>query len=132
MQSHSAQPLLFFNPVSGKKWIRPVTLKQLCTVLREVSADAQQKVQLVGGNTSIGVTKYLNGTAPYYTADEYNTFIDVNSVSVMTAQGFNQHTRELVVGAATPLSKLISLLRVHAIRPSPSTPIPPRCLCCSV
>lgn len=110
------QPLLFFNPVSGQRWIRPVSLTQLCAVLREVAPTAAQAqyVQLVGGNTSIGVTKYLNGSGPYNTADKYSTFIDVNQVQEMVTQDYNAATGELTVGAATSIATLIQLLEKYA------------------
>ena len=116
VRSYSPQPLLFFNPVTGQRWIRPVTLPQLCAVLRDVAPTPAQAqyVQLVGGNTSIGVTKYLNGSGPYNTADKYSTYIDVNQVQEMVAQAYDPSTTELTVGAATSISTLIALLNKHA------------------
>jgi xanthine dehydrogenase iron-sulfur cluster and FAD-binding subunit A len=117
VRNYTPQPLMFFNPVTGQRWIRPVTMEQLCAVLREVAATPEQAqtAQLVGGNTSIGVTKYLNGTAPYNASDKYATFIDVNLVKEMVAQDFNAATTELIVGAASPISSLISLLNTYAV-----------------
>jgi xanthine dehydrogenase/oxidase len=116
VRGYSPQPLLFFNPVTGQRWIRPVSLTQLCAVIRDTAPTPTQAqyVQLVGGNTSIGVTKYLNGTAPYNSADKYSTFIDVNQVQEMVAQEFNSTTTELTVGAATSISTLIVLLEKYA------------------
>lgn len=113
VRSYTPQPLMFYNPVSGQRWIRPVSLAQLCAVLRELKDTEGQAVQLVGGNTSIGVTKYLNGTSPYNAADEYTSFVDVNCVSVMTAQSYNDTTGVLTVGAANTLSTVITLLKQH-------------------
>lgn len=107
------QPLMFYNPTTCMRWIRPIGLSQLCSVLRDYSADA---IQIVGGNTSVGVTKYLNDSAPYNTADAYNTFVDVNCVPEMTAQNYNPTTRELVVGAATSLTRLVALLQTYSTK----------------
>lgn len=116
VRAYTPQPLLFFNPVSGQRWIRPVSLPQLCAVLRDVAPTPVQAqyVQLVGGNTSIGVTKYLNGSGPYNTADKYSTFIDVNQVQEMVAQSFDAASKQLTVGAATSISTLIALLNQYA------------------
>lgn len=116
VRSYDPQPLLFFNPVSGQRWIRPVSLPQLCAVLRDVAPTPTQAqyVQLVGGNTSIGVTKYLNGSGPYNTADKYSTFIDVNQVQEMVVQSFDPASKQLTVGAATSISTLIALLNQYA------------------
>jgi xanthine dehydrogenase/oxidase len=116
VRAYTPQPLLFFNPVTGQRWIRPVNLAQLCAVIRDVASTPAQSqyVQLVGGNTSIGVTKYLNGTGPYNAADKYSTFIDVNQVQEMVAQAYSSATAELTVGAATSLSTLIALLEQYA------------------
>lgn len=116
VRAYTAQPLLFFNPVSGQRWIRPVNLSQLCAVLRDVAPTPTQAqyVQLVGGNTSIGVTKYLNGTAPYNTADKYSTYIDVNQVQEMVIQDYSASTGELTVGAATTIATLIAVLEKYA------------------
>ena len=116
VRAYTPQPLLFFNPVTGQRWIRPVSLTQLCTVLREIAPTAAQAqyVQLVGGNTSIGVTKYLNGSGPYNTADKYSTFVDVNQVQEMVIQEYNAAAGELTVGAATSIATLIQLLEKYA------------------
>lgn len=78
-------------------------------------------MQLVGGNTSIGVTKYLNGSGPYNTADAYDVFVDINHVPEMLLSSFNAVTRTLTVGAATPINELVSVLQKYAPQ-SPNTP----------
>eukprot|EP00601_Ochromonadales_sp_CCMP2298_P006902 CAMPEP_0173214416 /NCGR_PEP_ID=MMETSP1141-20130122/25935_1 /TAXON_ID=483371 /ORGANISM="non described non described, Strain CCMP2298" /LENGTH=549 /DNA_ID=CAMNT_0014141727 /DNA_START=64 /DNA_END=1710 /DNA_ORIENTATION=+ len=117
--SETAQPLLFTNN-AGQRWIRPVNLAQLCAVLREVAPNSEtaQTVQLVGGNTSVGVTKYLNGTAPYNAADKVLTYIDVNKVDIFVLQDYEPSGQGgqgvLTVGAACTISTLIGLLLQHA------------------
>jgi xanthine dehydrogenase/oxidase len=71
-------PLHFIG--SNTHWYRPVDLSQLSAILREYSGNPSYEIQLVGGNTSIGVTKYFNNTAPYNTSDPYNVFVDINSI----------------------------------------------------
>eukprot|EP01034_Spumella_vulgaris_P024084 gene24084-30387_t len=118
VRAFTPQPLMFFNPATGKRWIRPVGLDQLCAVLAEYSfannTHGRNVIQLVGGNTSIGVTKYMNGSAPYNSPDDYNVFVDVNCVSIMTASMFDAPSGELTVGAATSIHDMISLLNKHA------------------
>jgi hypothetical protein len=123
VSTYIPQPLMFYNGDTDKRWIRPVGLDQLCTVLKvydhynttnntnSITTNNNQnaktlsntnntdstdspasKVQLVGGNTSIGVTKYYNNTAPYNVADEYNVFVDVNAVPEMVGNSFDTST----------------------------------------
>eukprot|EP01038_Epipyxis_sp_PR26KG_P004721 gene4721-6626_t len=108
VNSYTPLPLMFYNPVTNKRWIRPVGLDQLCIVLKAYETET---VQLVGGNTSIGVSKYLNDSAPYNTADEYSVFVDINAVPEFIDQSFDTETGELVVGAATTINGLVSVLR---------------------
>lgn len=117
IRAYEPQPLYFNNPVTNQTWIRPVSLNQLCAVLRHVAPTLEdaKKVQLVGGNTSIGVSKYLNGSGPYFAADVYSTFIDVNSISVMTAKSYDSINCELSIGACVPISSVISLLEQYSI-----------------
>lgn len=82
------RPLYLVNHKSGKSWIRPVTMDQLLVVFRKYypflhSPPRPGKssyqvlvptVKLVSGNTSIGVSKYYNGTAPYNTPGSH-TFL---------------------------------------------------------
>lgn len=105
--NYSPQPLFFCSADGQRKWFRPIGLDQLCAVLLEHQDCA---VQLVGGNTSIGVSKYLNNTAPYNTADVYSVFIDVNSVPEMVACSFDGVSSTLTVGAAVTINSLISKL----------------------
>lgn len=109
------QPLFFHNPVTRKKWYRPVTLQQMCAVLNDAWRQGRAgEVQIVGGNTSIGVTKYFNNSAPYYSKDPYTIFVDVNDISQMTAQTFDASSGVLSVGAAVPLHALAELMLRYA------------------
>lgn len=111
LSAHEVKPLHFHNPVSGTHWYRPITMGQLCRVLEKYSDSGA--VQLVGGNTAIGVTKYLNSSAPHYVPDKYTVFVDINGVSTFHESVFNSLTGELTVGAGASISQLISGLREH-------------------
>lgn len=111
--SYTPRPLLFVNQATNTRWVRPVGLKQLCAVLEEFS---DENLQLVGGNTSIGVTKYLNESGPYNTADAYNVYVDVNMVPEMIAKSFDATTRTVSVGAATPINELVAYLQKHSLQ----------------
>lgn len=112
VNAYVPKPLMFHNTVTDKRWIKPLGLDQLCAVLKEFR---HTSVQLMGGNTSIGVSKYLNDTAPYYAPDTYNTVVDVNGVPAFQQQMFSKDTNggQLTVGAGVTISTLISLLRTH-------------------
>ena len=116
--TYEPAPLLFFNPATGKRWVRPLTLTQLSAALKEYSEEA---VQLVVGNTSVGVTKYLNDTAPYHSSDNYSVFIDVSCIPQLISHGFDKESGELSIGAATSISNLIALLRQSAKAPATTT-----------
>lgn len=113
VRTHIAKPLMFFNPVSGTRWIRPVDLNQLRCCLKEFSLSCD--VQLMGGNTSIGVSKYLNGSCPRYEADAYKVVVDVNEIPEFHVHSFNKTNGRgtLTVGAGITINRLISLLRTH-------------------
>jgi xanthine dehydrogenase/oxidase len=113
------KPLHFFNPASGKRYLRPVTFDQLCACLKEFnSTNNYGTVKILGGNTSIGVTKYLNNTAPYYYADEFLTMIDINRVGELNVKQFDSSTKQLTIGAGITINECIQLLRQHT-PPSP-------------
>ena len=105
--NYSPLPLYFTSLDGLTKWFRPVNLDQMCCILQEYQGCS---VQLVGGNTSIGVSKYLNDTTPYNTADKYSIFVDVNCVQEMTSTCFDESTATLTVGAAVTISSLIAKL----------------------
>jgi xanthine dehydrogenase/oxidase len=113
VEEYVPQPLLFYNPISNKRWIRPVGLDQLCAVLTEYS-NSILRVQLVGGNTSIGITKYLNDSAPYNTADSVDVYVDINEVPIMTIQQYDETSGTLTVGSAVSINTLLSLLQKFA------------------
>ena len=46
-------------------------------------------IQLVVGNTSTGVSKYYNCSAPYYRPDLYHVYIDVAYVPELNATAFD-------------------------------------------
>jgi aerobic-type carbon monoxide dehydrogenase small subunit (CoxS/CutS family) len=81
--SDSLVPLCFHRSNTNTWWYRPVCLDDLCAVLREYQSQSSE-VQIMGGNTSVGVTKYLNKTAPYNSPDKYTVVVDVNAISDMT------------------------------------------------
>jgi xanthine dehydrogenase/oxidase len=105
-------PLHFTGP--NTHWYRPVDLSQLSAILREYYRNPRYEIQLVGGNTSIGVTKYFNHTAPYNSSDRYNVFIDINSIPELSFQTYDSLKRTLCVGATTTLTELIDLLKIHS------------------
>jgi xanthine dehydrogenase/oxidase len=107
VSSYAPQPLCFTSPDGLTKWYRPIGLDQMCSVLQAYHDCA---VQLVGGNTSIGVSKYLNNTTPYNTADAYSVFVDVNSIPEMVSTSFDSNSCTLTVGAAVTINALISKL----------------------
>lgn len=111
MNSYTSLPLMFFNSNTNKRWIRPINIEQLCAILREYSSSS---IQLVGGNTSIGVTKYLNDTGPYNSPDKYDIFVDINSIPIMTTSSYDNSTGELIVGSSCTLTNLISLLQQYS------------------
>lgn len=110
MNSYAVEPLHFYSAQSGKHWYRPITLEQLCAVL---SSYPESKVQLVGGNTSIGITKYFNDSAPLYTADTYDVYVDINRIQDFVSVDYNEVSRELRVGAGVTINSLIENLRQH-------------------
>ena len=111
---HQALPLRFEDPITGTTWYRPVTFEQLCTVIRETSmAHPSAQIQFVGGNTSIGVTKYLNQSAPYNTEDVYDVFVDINEISELQQESYDADTRQLTVGSTRTISDLINLLHQY-------------------
>ena len=117
--SEDPQPLHFFNPSTNTHWYRPVDLSQLCSVLQEYRSVAGA-VQLVGGNTSIGVTKYFNDTAPYNSQDKYSVFVDMNSIPELCESVYDPVAKTLRAGATATLTELITLLNAHANRPTDS------------
>lgn len=109
------KPLHFFNPATGKRYLRPVNFEQLCLCMKEFNSAANYgNVKILGGNTSIGVTKYLNNTAPFYYADEYLTAIDINRVPELNVKLFDLATRQLTIGAGVTINESISLLRQYS------------------
>lgn len=117
---HTPQPLHFYNSTTNTHWYRPVDVSQLRAVLAEYQNSPGATVQLVGGNTSIGVTKYFNGSAPYNTQDVYSVFVDINSIPEFCEQTYDASSKVLRVGAAFTLTELITLLNSHANKPSDS------------
>eukprot|EP00603_Paraphysomonas_imperforata_P007910 CAMPEP_0114426424 /NCGR_PEP_ID=MMETSP0103-20121206/7793_1 /TAXON_ID=37642 ORGANISM="Paraphysomonas imperforata, Strain PA2" /NCGR_SAMPLE_ID=MMETSP0103 /ASSEMBLY_ACC=CAM_ASM_000201 /LENGTH=1459 /DNA_ID=CAMNT_0001595389 /DNA_START=56 /DNA_END=4435 /DNA_ORIENTATION=- len=114
VNKHQPQPLRFQDPSSGDTWYRPVTFEQMCTVIRETSqVSPQAQIQFIGGNTSIGVTKYLNQSAPYNTADAYDVFVDINDILELQQESFDVSTRQLTVGSAKTLSELMAMLNQY-------------------
>jgi xanthine dehydrogenase iron-sulfur cluster and FAD-binding subunit A len=125
VSQHQAQPLRFQDPVSGSLWYRPVTFEQLCTVMRDsTTADPLAQIQFIGGNTSTGVTKYLNQSAPYNTADAYDVFVDINHIPELQQESYDAATRQLTVGSSKTLSELIAMLKQHSTSTSTSTAPP--------
>jgi xanthine dehydrogenase/oxidase len=111
LKSYQPKPLKFLNAVTGTLWFRPLTIDDLCQLLQQYSG---RMVQLVGGNTSIGVSKYYNETGPYYRADAVEVYIDINHIADLKASSFNQTTGELTVGAGVTISSTISLLKQYS------------------
>jgi xanthine dehydrogenase/oxidase len=118
--NYTPQPLHFYGSQSHTHWYRPVDLSQLSAVLKEYQQDGAACVQLVGGNTSIGVTKYFNGTAPYNTQDKYSVFIDINNIPQLSEQTYDPSSKILRAGASLTLTELIELLNSNANRPTNS------------
>lgn len=109
------RPLYFHNPATGKKYYRPLTLEQLGAIfLSESAASALNQIKLVGGNTSIGITKYFNDTQPYYVADDYKIMVDINMVPELHVQSFDVSNAEINIGAAISINQTIALLKQHA------------------
>ena len=114
VNKHQLLPLRFQDPSSGSIWYRPVTFEQLCTVIRETSqASPNAQIQFIGGNTSVGVTKYLNQSAPYNTADVYDVFVDINDILELQQESYDPASRQLTVGSSRTLSELIALLKKY-------------------
>ena len=112
-------PLYFKG--SGKTWIRPVTLQQLLVVWKEYYLHVSSlKVQLIAGNTAIGVTKYYNGTAPYNSPDSGDTFVDISRIPEMQYTAYDNISKTISVGGAVTISSLIELLNTNAGLASPS------------
>ena len=121
VQKHCPQPLRFQDPATGALWYRPVTFEQLCTVIRETTmGNPMAQIQFIGGNTSIGVTKYLNESAPYNTPDAYDVFVDINVITELQQETYDPVSGQMTVGAAKTLSELIALLNKNTHTPSPS------------
>jgi len=102
----SPDPLHFGPASDGSEWYRPVTLDQLLALKRQYAGTA---VQLVGGNTACGVTKYLDPPAA-----PAQVMIDVSAVPEL-------HT---VAASATGVTfgaccSLNDLVRVLAAQPAP-------------
>lgn len=109
------KPLHFFNPVTNKRYLRPVNFQQLCACLKEFNSSTNYgSVKILGGNTSIGVTKYLNNTAPYYYADEYSTMIDINRVGELNVKQYDSQSKKLTIGAGITINECITLLRQYS------------------
>lgn len=119
-KSKIMQPLLFTDASSGKKFYRPLNLEQLSAVIStESSTVGIDQIKLIGGNTSVGITKYFNGTQPYYVADDYQIMVDVNQVSEMNSNNFDAVKNEITIGAALSISQTISLLKKYAANTQP-------------
>lgn len=115
ISAYVPKPLMFYNPLKNVRWVRPVGLTQLCAVLKHFAND---RVQLVGGNTSIGVTKYLNKSGPYNRADTYDVFVDINLVPEMVIKSYSAATRTATVGAAVSINEVIALLQKNSNKTS--------------
>eukprot|EP01039_Chlorochromonas_danica_P005925 gene5925-6523_t len=114
VKNQASRPLRFHDPTSGQSYLRPVALDQLCAVLREHRSQySKHQVQLVAGNTSIGVSKYLNTSGPYYQPDSYRILVDINQISEMQEQTFFPETGEIILGAALSVTEVISALHQH-------------------
>jgi len=116
VKAYQPQPLYFHDPINTYQWFRPINLEQLCSVLNHVAStpDDASRVQLVGGNTSIGVSKYLNTSGPYFSADKYSIFIDINCISIMTAINYDSTKKELTIGAVTSIHSVIKVLEQYS------------------
>ena len=57
----------------------------------------------MGGNTSIGVTKYYNGTAPYNSPDVADLYLDISKVPEFNSYSYDVATETLSVGAGGPI-----------------------------
>lgn len=119
-KAYSVQPLLFVDGTTGKKFYRPLTLEQLSAVMfTEATSVGVDQIKLVGGNTSIGITKYFNGTQPYYVADDYQVLVDVNHVPELTVATYDAVKNELSIGASLTLTSTIKLLQQYAASSQP-------------
>ena len=114
LSNYIVKPLHFHNPVTGKHWYRPVTMNQLCSVLNDYGS-TDSKIKLVGGNTTIGITKYLNTSAPFYTSDVFDIYIDITSVPSFTNVQYNPLSNELTVGAGVTINTLIHELNQNQL-----------------
>ena len=116
VKAYQPQPLYFHDLTNTHRWFRPINLEQLCSVLNHVAStpDDASRVQLVGGNTSIGVSKYLNSSGPYFSADKYSIFIDINCISIMTAINYDSTKKELTIGAVTSIHSVIKVLEQYS------------------
>lgn len=110
-------PLYFFNPATGKKYFRPVNFSQLLAIINEFPQEREQgQLKFLAGNTAIGVTKYLNETAPFYYADDARILVDVNQITELLVKNYNSETRQLTVGAAVKISDLIQSLQSFSLQ----------------
>jgi xanthine dehydrogenase/oxidase len=112
VRDYVAQPLMFYNPVTKQRWVRPVSIEQLVAVVRAYGPT--ETIQFMGGNTGQGVNKYFNDTAPYNSPDQYSVIVDINAVPVFALNKFDPITGELTIGAGVTINSLISSLQAHA------------------
>ncbi|RHY33084.1 hypothetical protein DYB32_001892 [Aphanomyces invadans] len=113
IKKYTPVPLAFHATSTAiLSWYRVISMDQLVAVQAKHSAD---KVMVVGGLTSRGVSKYLNGTAPYNHAILPTVLIDINFIPEL--QTIRTTDTNLSVGASVSLTVMLSTL--HAIKGNP-------------
>ncbi|ETV99329.1 hypothetical protein H310_08056 [Aphanomyces invadans] len=113
IKKYTPVPLAFHATSTAiLSWYRVISMDQLVAVQAKHSAD---KVMVVGGLTSRGVSKYFNGTAPYNHAILPTVLIDINFIPEL--QTIRTTDTNLSVGASVSLTVMLSTL--HAIKGNP-------------
>jgi xanthine dehydrogenase/oxidase len=125
LQAQQPPKLLSFG--APMTWFRPGSLSQLLTMLQQ-QAKQGRTVQLVCGNTSIGVSKYYNNSGPYNRPDEFDCMIDITAVPELSAHSVTAASTELgagglTAGGAVTLSTLVGLLQKNSSQSASYAPL---------
>ena len=67
------------------------------------------------------MSKYLNNSAPYYQADEYNVYIDINRIQNFSDITFNKITGKIHIGAGVSINQVIASLQENQLYNNNST-----------
>ena len=98
------------NQMEKAEWFKVYSVDEILHLLKSYQSES---IQLLAGNTSLGVSKYYNDTQPKNAPDQYNIFIDIVDVPDFKIQTFNSKTRELNIGASVTINNVIEILEQH-------------------